>query len=53
MSLISLLGYTARLGPLPDELSGFPVWKRVAVRLTPRKNRWKWSVYAPILRDML
>ncbi len=44
-------GLTRRWGPDRKEVKAWPLWKRVACRLTPRKYRWRYSAYAPLIRE--
>lgn len=48
-----VLAFTARSGPSYDEVRHFPWWKRLAMRLTPTRHRWRYSEFAPILRERL
>lgn len=39
---------TSRNGPCAHEM---PAWRRIAVRLLPRRQRWRLSVLAPDIRE--
>jgi hypothetical protein len=43
-------GWIKRFGPPSSERQDWPVWKRAACRLTPAKQRWRWSEYAPVVK---
>lgn len=47
------LGLTARTGPSYAEFKSFPWWKRLAVRLTPTRQRWRYSEFAPLVREFI
>jgi len=44
--LAVICGLTRRNGPLERELEAMPVWRRRAVRLLPRRHRWRLSYLA-------
>jgi len=48
--LAILCGLTRRNGPLGRELNAMPAWRRWAVRLLPRRHRWRLSYLAPNIR---
>ena len=39
-------GLTRRFGPYPQEVASMPSWRRWAVRLLPRRHRWRLSYLA-------
>lgn len=41
---------TSRNGPSAREISTMPAWRRIAVRLLPRRQRWRLSALAPDIR---
>lgn len=51
LNLALVAGLTKRNGPSAAEIETWPRWKRAACRLTPRKQRWRFSVNAPVIRD--
>jgi hypothetical protein len=48
--LAIVCGLTRRYGPLARELDAMPAWRRWAVRLLPRRQRWRLSYLAPDIR---
>ena len=48
--LAVICGLTRRFGPYPQEVAALPVWRRCAVRLLPRRHRWRLSYLAPDIR---
>jgi hypothetical protein len=48
--LAIVCGLTRRNGPLARELEAMPAWRRWAVRLLPRRQRWRLSYLAPDIR---
>lgn len=51
LSIVARVAFTARNGPSWDEARHFPRWKRAALRITPRKYRWKFSDFAPLIAE--
>lgn len=49
--LAASLAFTARMGPSYDETKNFPLWKRALIKVTPTRQRWRFSQYAPLLRE--
>lgn len=41
---------TSRNGPSAHEMRTMPAWRRIAVRLLPRRQRWRLSALAPDIR---
>ncbi len=50
IDLAVICGLTRRFGPYPQELEAMPMWRRWAVRLLPRRHRWRLSYLAPDIR---
>jgi len=48
--LAIVCGLARRNGPLARELEAMPAWRRWAVRLLPRRHRWRLSYLAPDIR---
>jgi hypothetical protein len=48
--LAVICGLTRRFGPYPQEVAAMPTWRRWAVRLLPRRNRWRLSYMAADIR---
>jgi hypothetical protein len=48
--LAIVCGLTRRHGPLAREFAAMPAWRRWAVRLLPRRQRWRLSYLAPDIR---
>ena len=44
--LAVVCGLTRRFGPYPQEVASMPLWRRWAVRLLPRRHRWRLSYLA-------
>lgn len=44
--LAVVCGMIHRNGPLARELAAMPIWRRWAVRLVPRRHRWRLSYLA-------
>lgn len=41
-----------RFGPLADEIAEFPLWKKIACKILPRRQRWRLSWAAQPIREM-
>ena len=48
--LAVICGLTRRFGPYPQEVAAMPTWWRWAVRLLPRRHRWRLSYLAADIR---
>ena len=48
--LAVVCGLTRRFGPYPQEVASMPLWRRWAVRLLPRRHRWRMSYLATDMR---
>jgi hypothetical protein len=48
--LAVICGLTRRFGPYPQEVAAMPSWRRWAVRLLPRRHRWRLSYLAADIR---
>ena len=46
-----ICGLTRRFGPYPQEVAAMPPWRRWAVRLLPRRHRWRLSYLAADIRS--
>jgi len=45
--LAVICGLTRRFGPYPQEVAAMLTWRQWAVRLLPRRHRWRLSYLAP------
>ena len=48
--LAVICGLTRRYGPYPQEVAAMPSWRRWAVRVFPRRHRWRLSYLASDIR---
>lgn len=49
--LALVAGLVRRFGPTNAELETWPRWKKALCRMIPRKQRWRLSVNAPLIRE--
>jgi len=50
LDLAVICGLTRRFGPYPQDVAVMPTWRRRAMRMLPRRHRWRLSYLAPDIR---